>query len=212
MYSQIRQGIANTSKGTAFVVYEDVHDAKQACDKLNGFNFQNRYLVGTYCIWIQWAPRIIWRWLTLGGIYSLVSSAREDGPYERGHYGKAGEFRTAQTATRDRMMWRILFLFPLLAFSCAWYCNGFTIQPRLGWGVTGVFIPWGFFFLISEGLMVGEAGSGRHILTQKWSCEQHAGEIWFLLMFILFNHYYYYSLRQFDPPLCSNILCAIARC
>ena len=46
--SQIRQGIANHSKGTAFVVYEDVMDAKQACDKLNGFNFQNRYLVGTY--------------------------------------------------------------------------------------------------------------------------------------------------------------------
>ena len=23
-------------------------DAKQACDKLNGFNFQNRYLVGMY--------------------------------------------------------------------------------------------------------------------------------------------------------------------
>ncbi|KXG51015.1 Nucleotide-binding, alpha-beta plait [Penicillium griseofulvum] len=45
---QIRQGIANTSKGTAFVVYEDVHDAKQACDKLNGFNFQNRYLVVLY--------------------------------------------------------------------------------------------------------------------------------------------------------------------
>lgn len=30
------------------MVYEDVHDAKQACDKLNGFNFQNRYLVGTF--------------------------------------------------------------------------------------------------------------------------------------------------------------------
>lgn len=44
--SQVRQGIANNSKGTAFVVYEDVMDAKQACDKLNGFNFQNRYLVG----------------------------------------------------------------------------------------------------------------------------------------------------------------------
>ena len=28
------------------MVYEDVMDAKQACDKLNGFNFQNRYLVG----------------------------------------------------------------------------------------------------------------------------------------------------------------------
>lgn len=45
--SQVRQGIANNTKGTAFVVYEDVTDAKQACDKLNGFNFQNRYLVGT---------------------------------------------------------------------------------------------------------------------------------------------------------------------
>ena len=44
--SQIRQGIANNTKGTAFVVFEDVMDAKQACDKLNGFNFQNRYLVG----------------------------------------------------------------------------------------------------------------------------------------------------------------------
>ena len=44
--SQIRQGIAQATKGTAFVVYEDVMDAKQACDKLNGFNFQSRYLVG----------------------------------------------------------------------------------------------------------------------------------------------------------------------
>lgn len=43
---QIRQGIANNTKGTSFVVYEDVMDAKMACDKLNGFNFQNRYLVG----------------------------------------------------------------------------------------------------------------------------------------------------------------------
>lgn len=49
-FSQIRQGIANNSKGTAFVVYEDVHDAKMACDKLNGFNFQNRYLVGALSI------------------------------------------------------------------------------------------------------------------------------------------------------------------
>ncbi|TGZ78660.1 RNA-binding domain-containing protein [Ascodesmis nigricans] len=45
---QIRQGIANNTKGTAFVVYEDTMDAKTACDKLNGFNFQNRYLVVLY--------------------------------------------------------------------------------------------------------------------------------------------------------------------
>ncbi|KZZ97167.1 Nucleotide-binding, alpha-beta plait [Ascosphaera apis ARSEF 7405] len=43
---QIRQGVSNNTKGTAFVVYEETNDAKQACDKLNGFNFQNRYLVG----------------------------------------------------------------------------------------------------------------------------------------------------------------------
>jgi pre-mRNA branch site protein p14 len=45
-HSQVRQGITNGTKGTAFVVYEDIVDAKQACDKLHGFNFQNRYLVG----------------------------------------------------------------------------------------------------------------------------------------------------------------------
>jgi pre-mRNA branch site protein p14 len=48
VYRQVRQGIATNTKGTAFVVYEDVMDAKQACDKLNGFNFQNRYLVGMF--------------------------------------------------------------------------------------------------------------------------------------------------------------------
>ncbi|CCF46028.1 RNA recognition domain-containing protein [Colletotrichum higginsianum] len=47
-YRQVRQGIASGTKGTAFVVYEDVMDAKQACDKLNGFNFQNRYLIVLY--------------------------------------------------------------------------------------------------------------------------------------------------------------------
>jgi pre-mRNA branch site protein p14 len=45
---QIRAGTDNKTKGTAFVVYEDVMDAKQACDKLNGFNFMNRYLVVLY--------------------------------------------------------------------------------------------------------------------------------------------------------------------
>ncbi|TAQ89953.1 hypothetical protein B7494_g1734 [Chlorociboria aeruginascens] len=45
---QIRQGCANNTKGTAYVVYDDVMDSKMACDKLNGFNFQNRYLVVLY--------------------------------------------------------------------------------------------------------------------------------------------------------------------
>ncbi|KIW14885.1 hypothetical protein PV08_07670 [Exophiala spinifera] len=45
---QIRLGNSTTTKGTAFVVYDEVLDAKQACDKLNGFNFMNRYLVVLY--------------------------------------------------------------------------------------------------------------------------------------------------------------------
>lgn len=34
--------------GTAFVIYEDIFDAKNACDHLSGFNVCNRYLVVLY--------------------------------------------------------------------------------------------------------------------------------------------------------------------
>ncbi|KAH8197941.1 hypothetical protein TruAng_007891 [Truncatella angustata] len=71
---QVRQGIATNTKGTAFVVYEDVMDAKQACDKLNGFNFQGRYLV-----------------------------AREDGQVKRGPRGPQGEFSSAEAEARHRL-------------------------------------------------------------------------------------------------------------
>lgn len=40
--------MAANTKGTAYVVYEDVMDAKQACEKLHGFQFQSRYLVVLY--------------------------------------------------------------------------------------------------------------------------------------------------------------------
>ncbi|OAF67671.1 Leucine-rich repeat-containing protein 6 [Intoshia linei] len=42
---QIRVGNLPTNKGNAFVVYEDIFDAKNACDHLSGFNVCNRYLV-----------------------------------------------------------------------------------------------------------------------------------------------------------------------
>ncbi|KAJ1964042.1 hypothetical protein GGI12_001681 [Dipsacomyces acuminosporus] len=38
---------ANT-KGTAFVIYEDIYDAKEACDHLQGFNVMGRYLIVLY--------------------------------------------------------------------------------------------------------------------------------------------------------------------
>jgi len=45
---QIRMGNTTETKGTAFVVYEDIFDAKNACDHLSGFNVCNRYLVVLY--------------------------------------------------------------------------------------------------------------------------------------------------------------------
>jgi len=45
---QIRVGNAQETMGTAFVVFEDIYDAKNAVDHLSGFNVQNRYLIVLY--------------------------------------------------------------------------------------------------------------------------------------------------------------------
>ncbi|KAF7332061.1 RNA-binding domain-containing protein [Mycena kentingensis (nom. inval.)] len=45
---QIRIGNEQKTKGTAFVVYDDVMDAKNALDHLNGFHLQERYIVVLY--------------------------------------------------------------------------------------------------------------------------------------------------------------------
>ena len=45
---QIRLGNAQDTRGTAFVVYEDMYDAKSAVDHLSGFNVAGRYLVVLY--------------------------------------------------------------------------------------------------------------------------------------------------------------------
>lgn len=45
---QVRVGTASDTKGTAFVVYDDIFDAKAACDHLSGFNIMGRYLIVLY--------------------------------------------------------------------------------------------------------------------------------------------------------------------
>jgi pre-mRNA branch site protein p14 len=45
---QIRLGNAPGTRGTAYVVYEDVYDAKAAHDHLSGFSVAGRYLVCGY--------------------------------------------------------------------------------------------------------------------------------------------------------------------
>jgi RNA recognition motif-containing protein len=42
------RGNAKETRGTAFVVYEDIFDAKNAVDHLSGFNVANRYLIVLY--------------------------------------------------------------------------------------------------------------------------------------------------------------------
>ena len=48
MNAHTHRGCAANTKGTAFVVYEDIFDAKNACEHLSGFNVCNRYLVVLY--------------------------------------------------------------------------------------------------------------------------------------------------------------------
>ena len=45
---QIRLGDKKDTRGTAYVVYEDIYDAKQAVEHLSGFNVANRYLIVLY--------------------------------------------------------------------------------------------------------------------------------------------------------------------
>lgn len=45
---QIRIGDSKETRGTAFVVYEDIYDAKTAVEHLKGFNVANRYLILLY--------------------------------------------------------------------------------------------------------------------------------------------------------------------
>lgn len=50
----IIRGTGKDTKGTAYVVYEDIYDAKQACEHLSGFNLMGRYLIVLY-----WQPNKI---------------------------------------------------------------------------------------------------------------------------------------------------------
>lgn len=48
VFLSLLRGNTPESRGTAYVVYEDIFDAKNACDHLSGFNVCNRYLVVLY--------------------------------------------------------------------------------------------------------------------------------------------------------------------
>lgn len=45
---QVRLGDRKDTRGTAFIIYEDIYDAKAAVDHLSGFNVGGRYLIVLY--------------------------------------------------------------------------------------------------------------------------------------------------------------------
>lgn len=45
---QIRRGNTDETKGSCFVIYDDIYDAKAALDTLSGFNVGGRYLTLHY--------------------------------------------------------------------------------------------------------------------------------------------------------------------
>jgi pre-mRNA branch site protein p14 len=45
---QIRMGTTESTRGKAFVIYQDAYDSQQAVEHLNGYNVGGRYLVLTY--------------------------------------------------------------------------------------------------------------------------------------------------------------------
>ena len=49
---QIRKGNTARTRGCAFIIYEDIFEAKEAVDKLNGFNVAGKYLI---CLYYQQA-------------------------------------------------------------------------------------------------------------------------------------------------------------
>jgi pre-mRNA branch site protein p14 len=48
IYKIIFRGNSADTRGTAFVVYEDIYDAKNAVDHLSGFNVGGRFLICLY--------------------------------------------------------------------------------------------------------------------------------------------------------------------
>ena len=52
------RGTASDTKGTAFVVFEDIFDAKNACEHLSGFNLMGRYLIVLYFQPHKWTRKM----------------------------------------------------------------------------------------------------------------------------------------------------------
>mmetsp|Transcript_2570 Transcript_2570/g.5958 ORF Transcript_2570/g.5958 Transcript_2570/m.5958 type:complete len:140 (+) Transcript_2570:118-537(+) len=71
---QIRLGNDKRTRGTAFVVYEDIFDAKSAVDKMSGFKVGDRYLVVLY----YRPPRSMLNGRTASNVASMDTDDAED--------------------------------------------------------------------------------------------------------------------------------------
>ena len=95
---QIRIGDKPDTRGTAFVIYDDIYDAKNAVDHLSGFNVCGRYLIVLYYQVCNSSDSVVGP-LVHPVLRALLAfcfclSARKDGE-EDGREGEAGGTRGA---------------------------------------------------------------------------------------------------------------------
>ncbi len=95
---QIRVGNSNETRGTAYVVYEDIFDAKHACEHLSGFNVGGRYLVVLYFQPTKTGKADVGK--LKGDIASLAGKVAENEKILKGGDGDAGESLEDDDKTR----------------------------------------------------------------------------------------------------------------
>jgi len=113
----VNSGNTPETRGSAFVIYEDIFDAKNACDHLSGFNVCNRYLVVLYyqpnkvcCLW--WNFIALW-YAALGVLASESRRKREWCPFP---------FRSLSGCRKGETKWYFSWLASKMA-SSLWNCT-----------------------------------------------------------------------------------------
>lgn len=101
----ICRGSAKDTRGTAFVVYDDIFDAKNAVDNLSGFNVANRYLIVLYYNTARntkkVGPSFLWCSITIVLISCHTNPCSTDWSWPAVHQGPQHAVMVLQLAQRS---------------------------------------------------------------------------------------------------------------
>ena len=86
------RGSAKDTRGTAYVVYEDIYDAKMAVDHLSGFNVANRYLIVLYFNPAKQNKKVrAWKLPLFAPLHLAGVASDKQHPWLRADFALAGE-------------------------------------------------------------------------------------------------------------------------